>query len=348
MSINLNGGYSCKLVSQPKELQTECSICLQLLRAPEMVSCCGNKFCQSCIGHILNKNNRCPLCGQTNVTTMPDRQLERTLNSLELYCVHVDEGCKWTGELRALERHLNQGHSKTDWLKGCEYASVKCKHCHRKYPRREVMHHMTQECSEARIPCEFKEYGCGAMVLRKNMDKHISDNTKQHIDLFECFLKRLELNINFKHALSQFSKEIRGQGEAYVSRKSFDDEMTELRLYTSQVKDALQPAKSVLWIMVGAFLIAVLVTLLAFCFTTYFIRDLQQENRNLKGQLATISTNLKFSDEKFRVHEKELREKLEATILENKAEKMKLQETIDGCKECSSHSETMFSGHAQV
>ena len=43
-------GYACDFVDTiPKELQTECSICLHVLRDPHMVDCCGYRFCKSCI-----------------------------------------------------------------------------------------------------------------------------------------------------------------------------------------------------------------------------------------------------------------------------------------------------------
>lgn len=207
----LGEGYSCKLVNQPKELQTECSVCLQLLRAPEMVSCCGNKFCQPCISHVLSKSNRCPLRGQTNITTMADRQLARTLNSLEIHCAHYEEGCPWTGEMRMLEGHLNQQRGKPgpDWLKGCSYVTVKCKHCHRKYQRREVEYHMTV-CPEARIPCQYREFGCKVILTRKKMTDHLASNVKQHSFLFESYAKKLNIIRQHDLAFERFSRKSGG------------------------------------------------------------------------------------------------------------------------------------------
>ena len=39
------GGYDCEFVERPKELETDCPICLLVLREPFQVTCCGNSFC---------------------------------------------------------------------------------------------------------------------------------------------------------------------------------------------------------------------------------------------------------------------------------------------------------------
>ena len=43
------GGYDCEFIERPKELQTDCPICLVVLREPFRVTCCGYSFCQTCV-----------------------------------------------------------------------------------------------------------------------------------------------------------------------------------------------------------------------------------------------------------------------------------------------------------
>ena len=60
----LQGGYECVFVSDPpKILQTECSVCLCVLREPYLVDCCGNSFCKTCIDQVKSDKRpvQCPV-----------------------------------------------------------------------------------------------------------------------------------------------------------------------------------------------------------------------------------------------------------------------------------------------
>ena len=46
------GGYDCQFVDPPQELQTECAICLHVVREPYLVDCCGYRFCRVCIENV--------------------------------------------------------------------------------------------------------------------------------------------------------------------------------------------------------------------------------------------------------------------------------------------------------
>ena len=105
----LQGGYECiQFVKDPPDhLQTECAVCLCVLREPYLVDCCGNSFCRTCIEPIKSDNKPCPLCNVQFTTCIPDKRLQRTLNELHVYCCHKEAGCEWVGELGRLPQHLN-------------------------------------------------------------------------------------------------------------------------------------------------------------------------------------------------------------------------------------------------
>ena len=49
----LQGGYECIFVKAPPEvLQTECPVCLCVLKVPCLIDCCGNSFCKTCIQSV--------------------------------------------------------------------------------------------------------------------------------------------------------------------------------------------------------------------------------------------------------------------------------------------------------
>jgi len=97
------GGYGCQFVSRPpEELQLECAVCLQILRNPHLIDCCGHNFCQSCINCVQMEGKPCPLCNEPSFRVMHNKGLQRTLNGFTVYCTHRQDGCSWVGELRAL------------------------------------------------------------------------------------------------------------------------------------------------------------------------------------------------------------------------------------------------------
>ena len=114
-------GYECSFVEDlPKEVQTECSICLNVLREPYMVGCCGYRFCRNCIVPVQKSTGRCPLCNNS-FHSLPDKHLERILLDRMVYCSHRDErsGCQWQGKLMDFDSHIRK----------CMWTKVPCPHC---------------------------------------------------------------------------------------------------------------------------------------------------------------------------------------------------------------------------
>ena len=96
----LRGGFDCAFIEEPpKQLQTDCSICLCILKNPYLVNCCGTSLYQSCINPIQDGSNRCPVCNDQFTTCIPDKRLQRTLNEMKVYCSNKEFGCEWIGEL---------------------------------------------------------------------------------------------------------------------------------------------------------------------------------------------------------------------------------------------------------
>lgn len=103
------GGYDTNFAEKiPNAFRTECPICCLILRDPYEAKCCGNNFCNSCGQHVKAADNRCPICKDENFTMLQNKSLKRALNELQVFCTHRKVGCKWTGELGDLERHLNK------------------------------------------------------------------------------------------------------------------------------------------------------------------------------------------------------------------------------------------------
>ena len=151
------GGYDCEFVERPKELETDCPVCLLVLRDPFQASCCGNSFCQSCIKRVQADKKSCPTCNEADFSVFADKRLRRSLYAFQVRCVHQKSGCEWTGELRELERHLNLNPELSKQVVGCAFAAVACTHCREYFQRRHVHAHESESCPQRPFSCDYCE-----------------------------------------------------------------------------------------------------------------------------------------------------------------------------------------------
>ena len=107
----------------PTAFQTECLICQLVLREPYQTNCCGTSFCQTCIQQVQDNESSCSNCREENFQVFPNKGLKRSLNQLHVYCKHSKDGCTWSGELQALDEHINEEETQ---LVGCQFAEIQC------------------------------------------------------------------------------------------------------------------------------------------------------------------------------------------------------------------------------
>ena len=64
------------------------------------------------------------MCRDEEFPTVPNKQIDREVKSIKVFCINKAKGCSWKGEIRAIE-----GHKKTCLLKTvpCDYHNVGCK-----------------------------------------------------------------------------------------------------------------------------------------------------------------------------------------------------------------------------
>ncbi|XP_011408606.2 PREDICTED: TNF receptor-associated factor 3-like, partial [Amphimedon queenslandica] len=134
------GGYDYTYVEDPPENLT-CPICILPCKEPQIIDCCGaKKFCLTCIDRERLAGKPCPLCRKEKFQTLIDREHERKILALKVYCNQKERegGCQWIGEVRHIEDHLE---------KDCQYVLEECKwECGRKYARKDIGFHQEDEC----------------------------------------------------------------------------------------------------------------------------------------------------------------------------------------------------------
>ena len=181
------GGYDYDFVTPPPK-SLECSICLQTLRDPHVISCCGNEFCQVCIERVKKDGKPCPLCNEQNFTTMLHKKLVREVNALVIRCPQKELGCEWEGELGQLRRHLNPGAGVSS-TQGCEFLTVECAyHCGAQLQRRLIQEHEMEACPKRPIEMQvaslmkkFEAVVIENRMLKQELNEGL-DQVKQELD----------------------------------------------------------------------------------------------------------------------------------------------------------------------
>lgn len=148
-----------ELVADPTLISDDlkCPLCLDLLKEPALTSCCGQHFCQKCIDNVKPKTHICPLCNENKFETFLDKQKQRTVNALKVYCRMRVRGCEWEGELGKLNQHLD----------------ICC-----------------GDCKFVQVECEFGPAGCMENILRKDVVKHQQECMEQHLLLMTRFTSK--------------------------------------------------------------------------------------------------------------------------------------------------------------
>ena len=183
-------GYDVEVVNDTGAY--DCLVCHLIPRDPMQVSCCGKRFCRTCITRVLSDKNVCPHClakGDTFQVFEDEGQRQATLE-LMIYCPNKKQGCSWSGELCHRDTHLNSDLAK-DSSEGCQYLELKCIHCSKHLPRhhmhscphqqytclhckhysasyRDVNSHHVAKCELFPVSCPF----CGRRKSRKDFDVH--------------------------------------------------------------------------------------------------------------------------------------------------------------------------------
>ncbi len=134
-----SGGHDLEFVDPDISQDYECPICLLILKDPQMVSCCGRKYCMSCIGRVSASNKPCPFC-KDSFDCMAEKQLNRRILDLKVKCSKSKIGCEWVGEVRQLEEHQTTS---------CAYIQVICSLGCGEYVQRCLLEqHELDQCSK--------------------------------------------------------------------------------------------------------------------------------------------------------------------------------------------------------
>ena len=130
-----------------------CPVTLCLLQEPHLTPCCGNHLSQEAISML--HGQPCPVCKETNLTTVPDKFFKRKVNELKVRCPNKGLGWKWVGELGSLSRHLSQNSVEGE----CQFVTVACPYsCGDDLQRLQLKEHKMNECPRRPFTCQYCNY----------------------------------------------------------------------------------------------------------------------------------------------------------------------------------------------
>ena len=132
-----------------------CPICFELLTDP-FLNDCGHHVCQQCRTRLLAGNkNECPECREPNVllNARLNKFLQREINDLKVRCQHHREGCRWTGEVRDLQSHLDLDKRR------CGYILLPCFFgCGERIRSGVMKEHKKSSCTKRQMSCQYCSY----------------------------------------------------------------------------------------------------------------------------------------------------------------------------------------------
>ena len=140
-----SGGYDYQFVKTPSDMLI-CAVCFLPSKQPCLSECCGHTFCKSCLEGSKKFSNICPVCRSEEFATMFNKQADRVIRSLHVFCTNKEQGCEWQGEVNDVNGHLG------NCLFQVIYCPYECGGCSQ---RQHLTSHIEMECPRRTVSCQY-------------------------------------------------------------------------------------------------------------------------------------------------------------------------------------------------
>jgi len=141
----VSGGYDYECVDVVLDILV-CKICHLPSRDPYLSTCCGHVFCKSCLDMTWGSLTGCPMCRSTQFNVYENKQVDREVKNLKIFCVNKKKDCEWEGELRDIDQHLES----------CRFCLIQCTNgCGKEVMRQYLGYHNLIGCSYRQVDCQY-------------------------------------------------------------------------------------------------------------------------------------------------------------------------------------------------
>ena len=142
------GGYDYDFVTTPPD-RLICKICHNPCREAHLTSCCGAHFCRSCLQQVRwgrSVSKACPMCRAERFETFQNKEANREIKALKVYCSNGRNGCTWSGEVNDVKSHVDND---------CQFVDKPCpSNCGMILKRQCIQSHLAKDC-----PCHCQYCG---------------------------------------------------------------------------------------------------------------------------------------------------------------------------------------------
>ena len=139
------GGYDYQFVNTPADTLT-CTVCSLVSKEPCLSECCGHTFCKSCFEGSKQSSNICPMCHSEEFASIFNKQADRQIQSLFVYCTNKKQGCEWQGAVNDIDAHLDN----------CQFQVIHCPNeCGECLQRQHLTDHVETECPRRTVSCQY-------------------------------------------------------------------------------------------------------------------------------------------------------------------------------------------------
>ena len=90
---------------RPVSVDFLCPVTFKLMLQPQLTMCCGNHISAESVSMLLEDNRSCPRCGTSPWSTVLNKNFQRQVRALHVFCHNKDRGCEWQGELAERDTH---------------------------------------------------------------------------------------------------------------------------------------------------------------------------------------------------------------------------------------------------
>ena len=140
------GGHGYEFVKTPLDDVLMCTVCFLPSKEPHLSTCCGHTFCKSCYEGSKKCSNICPMCRSEEFAAIFNKQSDRKIGALLVFCTNKKQGCEWQGELKGI----------TDHFGNCLFQVVHCPNdCGESLQRQNLTNHVEIECPRRKVSCQY-------------------------------------------------------------------------------------------------------------------------------------------------------------------------------------------------
>ena len=253
-SVDTVEGYDYQFLEPRPSDDQKCPICHLVVRNAYQVNCCGKILCEGCLMKYRRQSRRCrcPMC-RTHIGNnyFKDTRSDREIKSLKIYCDNEEAGCDWTGEVRKIEKHLEED---------CGYQEIECEDCGEEMLELLMETHLSDECPMRDYKCtlcnkqgtyqsitvghpkvcrnvvlECANRGCFRKLRRRNIPSHLEVCPKQVID---CPFKAMGCSFTSKreNLVGHVEKEVTSHVQLVAQRVPPDSSVLKLTNITLNEK----------------------------------------------------------------------------------------------------------------